>query len=143
MCFVEAVSYPVHEEEGREGDPEREEEQEEEKGRRRERQRRTRQGKGEDAGRKEGSNEGRKKKDMRFYGSFRVKILKHKPTVQSQKIKRRESKYTTTENHQFTNKEREISQAQKYKELKTREANMLTTLWLLWGILAFVYFLLR
>ena len=50
----------------------------------------------------EGRKEGRKKKDMMFYGSFRVKILKHKPTVQSQKIKRRESKYTTTENHQFT-----------------------------------------
>lgn len=28
---MEAVSYPVHEEEGREGDPEREEEQEEER----------------------------------------------------------------------------------------------------------------
>lgn len=38
---------------------------------------------------------------MIFCGSFRVKILKHKPTVESQKIKRRESKYTTTENHQF------------------------------------------
>ena len=50
----------------------------------------------------EGRKEGRKKKDMMFYRSFRVKILKHKPMVESQEIKRRESKYTTTENHQFT-----------------------------------------
>ena len=52
-------------------------------------------------------------------------------------------KYSFTSSGELTNKEREISQAQKYKELKTREANMLTTLWLLWGILAFVSFLLK
>ena len=42
-----------------------------------------------------------------FYVSLMV-TTKQKPTVDTQKIKRRESKHTTIENHQFTKERRDF-----------------------------------